>query len=176
MERPIKNRSRNKILLILDGSMLLAFMAASAPQLGGLELHEWIGVACGVMVMAHLLLNWDWIVATTRRLRRTRQTQTRLGYLLNWALFLDVAAILVTGLAISRTVFPWMPDLLPRLDPAYRGRLWVPLHDLATQVFLALVGLHLALHWDWLVTTVKRMAGGRREGRVTAQPGGEAAR
>jgi len=156
MGRKIKNRNRNKILLALDTSMLLAFMAATAPALGGPTLHEWIGVVCGVAVMAHLLLNWDWIVATLRRVMRSSNGQTRLSFALNLALFLDVTAILVSGLAISRAALPELAEWMPR------SALWLPLHDLSAKVFLALVGLHLALHWDWLVTTLRRMAGGRK--------------
>jgi len=167
MGRKVRNRNRNKILLALDGAMLLAFVVATAPALGGPALHEWIGVACAAAVMAHLLLNWDWIAATARRILRATNLQTRLSFALNLALFLDVVAILVSGLAISRAALPRVAALLPRSDE------WLWLHGRSADLFLALVGLHLALHWDWLVTTVRRMAGGRRVTAVSRPQVGE---
>lgn len=151
MERQVKNRNRNKILLALDIPMLLAWVVATSPQLGGIAIHEWLGIACGLLVLAHLLLNWDWIAAAVRRLFRPNNLQTRVGTLLNVLLFIDAVVIIFSGLAISRVAVPGLASALAL------GGAWRPLHEQATRIFLLLVGLHLALHWSWLVRTVKRM-------------------
>jgi hypothetical protein len=34
---------------------------------------------------------------------------------------------------------------------------WRGLHSLSTNIFMLGLGLHVALHWNWIVTTVKRI-------------------
>ena len=33
---------------------------------------------------------------------------------------------------------------------------WRSLHDLSANLFLVLLGLHTALHWDWVINTFRR--------------------
>ena len=32
------------------------------------RIHDWAGIAMALLVLIHLILNWDWIVCTTRNL------------------------------------------------------------------------------------------------------------
>src|SRR5512138_2013456 len=105
MEKIIKNKNRIRNILTLDIIMLISFLIATSPQFGGLTIHEWLGIACVPMVIIHLLLSWDWIVGVPKRLLKANW-KTRLGYLLNIALFLDVTLLIYTGLAISQVALP----------------------------------------------------------------------
>jgi cytochrome b len=56
-----------KIKLALDAVSAVGVLVALAPAMTGQAIHEWLGMVVAVPIVVHLLLNWKWIVATTRR-------------------------------------------------------------------------------------------------------------
>jgi hypothetical protein len=86
----------------------------------------------------------------TRRFFGKAQWSARINYMLNALLFLDVTVIIFSGLMISREVLPVLGIQLAE------GGIWRSLHGAAADLFLALVGLHVALHWQWIVNMVRR--------------------
>jgi hypothetical protein len=139
--------SRNQLSLTLDLLLLLAVCALEVVSLTGLPLHEWLGVALCGAVLVHLLLQWTWIESRTRRVLAPlpRIRRTRINYLLNLTLFVAMIVAIFTGVMISETVLPAIGLT------GSRNRLWGQFHSLATGVVLLLVGLHLALNWQWVV-------------------------
>jgi hypothetical protein len=101
-----QSRQRQKLHLLLDSAMFLAFLVATAPRFSGIAVHEWLGLAFAVAVITHLLLNWAWIVGITQRLFGRIQAQARLNYMLNLLLFIDVTVLTFTGLVISQVALP----------------------------------------------------------------------
>jgi hypothetical protein len=62
-------------------------------NLTGLLIHEWWGIALMLLVMIHLLSQWDWTVSSSRSFFSRLTQRIRLTYLLNWGLF--IAGVLV---------------------------------------------------------------------------------
>ncbi len=137
--------------LAVDGTIFAAFLVATSPRLTGESIHEWLGIAFGVAIIVHLLLHWQWIVATTRRIVSKLPWSTRANYLLNTLFFIDMTIILFTGLMISRTALPALGIQLSG------GFAWRSLHSLASDIGVLLLGLHIALHWQWIVSAIKRI-------------------
>lgn len=148
----MKNLTRTN--LHLDLTIFAGFMIAAAPALTGDALHEWLGVVLAAGFTAHLLLHWRWIVEVTRRFFRTTAHGSQLNYLLNTGLFIAFTLITFSGVMMSKSVLP-----LLGLSGS-RGFFWHALHAQATNVALLLVGLHLALHWKWIVFNLRRPAAG----------------
>lgn len=148
----IQNGTRNqtKTKLTIDVILFLAFLIAMEPRSSGIAIHEWLAALLLAVVMIHLLLNWDWIAQITRRFLGRLNNQSRLNYILNWLLFVDGTVIMLSGFMISEVVLPLLGIRLPR-DFAWRS-----LHDLSANLFLLLLGLHTALHWNWVVDACKR--------------------
>ena len=141
----------NTTKLLVDAGALASFLIATAPRFSGLTLHEWLSLGLAVVNIVHLLLNWSWITTISRRLfDKALAWKQRLGYVLNVLLFIDFVVIIVTGLAISEVVLPQLGIQLPRAM-AWRG-----IHGLASDIGVILLGLHLGLHWQWLVGTISR--------------------
>ena len=47
--------------------------------------------------------------------------------------------------------------LLPAVGiPVEVDRFWFAVHDVTANLLLALMGVHLAMHWGWIARTVKR--------------------
>jgi hypothetical protein len=77
-------------------------------------------------------------------------SQTRINYILNWTLFMDVGLVMLSGLMISQAVIPSLGITLPQ------NFTWRSLHDFSANLFLVLLGFHTALHWSWIADTFKR--------------------
>src|SRR5262245_22136139 len=142
--------NQTKINLAVDSGIFIGFLVAEAPHFTGMAVHEWLGIAFGAAIITHLLLHWQWIVTITRRFLSDIPRQARLNYLLNMLLFIDITLILYSGLMISRVALPFL-GLSLRAGGTWRG-----IHTLTANLSLVLVGLHVALHWQWIVQAIKR--------------------
>jgi cytochrome b len=142
---------KNLIKLALDATIFTGFLIAMEPRFTGIAIHEWLTIAGTAAFITHLLLNWDWIVQITRRFFRKVSGQARINYVLNWVLFVDMVLIMLTGLMISEVALPMLGIQLPM------GFAWRRLHSLTADLFIPILGLHVALHWRWIVSTTKRL-------------------
>ena len=149
-QNQIKNRSQTRIKLAVDVGIFLGFLIAMEPHSSGLAIHEWLATSLITALVVHLLLSWDWITHLTRRFMGRINRQSRINYLLNWALFLDGTVIMLSGFMVSEVL---LPSLGLHLPYAY---FWRRLHDLSANLFLILLGLHTALHWNWIVDAFQR--------------------
>ncbi len=137
--------------MVLDCTLFMAYLIAMAPRFSGLPVHEWLGVAFAAAIVTHLLLHWDWIINTTKRIFNAALHQKqRVNYLLNLLLFIDVVLISLSGIMISRAALPAL-GLQVQAAFAWRG-----LHTLSANVALILLGTHIALHWQWIGNTFNR--------------------
>lgn len=151
MTQATKRPNRNLTNLAVDIGIFLAFLVAMAPHFSGMTIHEWLGLAFGAAIVTHLLLHWQWVVQVTRRFFGKVTWSSRLNYVLNALLFVDMAAIIFTGLMISEEVLPLLGLT------AQHGGVWKMLHTQAADLSVFLVGLHVALHWQWIVSMARRL-------------------
>jgi hypothetical protein len=94
--------------LALDVLMAATFvLLLNKRVLGGLAFHEIAGTAISVAFITHLLLNWDWVVKVSANpFSKNLPAKTRIGYGLNLALLLLMGFILVSGILVSKILFP----------------------------------------------------------------------
>ncbi len=151
--------------LLVDTAIFVGFLLATDPHATGQTIHEWLGIALGVGIITHLLLHWKWIGSVVRRFFSKLPGQVRLNSLLNSLLFVAVTLIIFSGLMISKVVLSTF-GLSGSHDAIWR---W--LHSSATTAAVIIVALHVALHWKWIVSTLKRYVwqpiAGRRQVKST---------
>jgi len=143
-------KNRTKLKLSLDILIFIAFLIAMEPRSSGITIHEWLATSLIAVLVVHLLLSWDWITSLTRRFIGKLNSQSRINYVLNWFLFIDGSIIMLSGFMISESLMPYLGIQLPR-NFAWRG-----LHEFSTNLFILLLGIHTALHWNWVVDNFKR--------------------
>jgi len=148
-EKPMSKQNINKLLL--DLGTFITLLVVSAPRFTGETIHEWLSLALGGAIVVHLLLNWNWIVEVTARLFTKSAKNSRFNYVLNWALFASGIMIMLSGLMISKSVVPFFGLTLPQ------NMSWKELHEVSTNITMILMGLHVAQHWNWIVSMFKRI-------------------
>jgi cytochrome b len=142
---------QNITKLLLDLGIFITLLMVSAPHFTGGAVHEWLGVALSGAIVVHLLLNWNWITQITSRLFVKVAKGQRFNYFLNWSLFISGIMIVLSGLMISKTVMPFFSLSLPQ------NMAWKQLHELSTNITMLLMGLHVAVHWSWIINMFKRL-------------------
>jgi cytochrome b len=151
MKQASIQRNRNTVNLFVDITIFLAFLVAMAPHFSGMAVHEWLGISFGAAIVTHLLLHWQWLVEVTKRFFSKAQWSARINYMLNALLFIDVTTIIFTGLMISKSALPALGITLST------GGAWRSIHGFSADLFMVLIGLHVALHWQWIFNSVKRL-------------------
>ena len=138
---------RNWLLNLL---LLTLFILVCAPLATGLPLHEWLSLLFVLPVVLHLLWHWKWIVGVFSRTTRKLPGQTRFSRAWNLLLFVLMVVASVTGILISEAALPALG-----LHPV-RDAFWKLLHQVSATLTLAVVGVHLAVHWRWIDGQVRR--------------------
>nr|WP_255571840.1 DUF4405 domain-containing protein [Anoxybacillus sp. ST70] len=142
---------KNIVKIILDVSMAIAFVLLMNPRVfNGLPFHEIAGTVIGVAILVHIGLNYRWVINTTKKIFSSElPKKTRISFALNILLLVSMAAVIVSGILISRVLFS---------NVALEGNHFVrEIHDLFANTTLALVGLHLGLHWQWIMGVSKKV-------------------
>jgi len=141
--------------LFVNTVLALSFLYISAPLVSGVPLHEWISIAVVVVVVAHVVLSWNWVVAVTRRFRSSLRGQVRFNYVWDLLLYASFIIAMVSGLAVSEAALPALGI------PYERDRFWTLLHKVSGFGMMSAAGVHLAMHWEWVTAAVGRLLAGR---------------
>lgn len=139
---------RSRFWVMLDTSMLIAFVALQSWRLTGVVVHEWLSVALIAGLLAHLVLHWSWVATRSKRVLAPRSTRTRVNYALNLTLFIAATVAMVSGFMISKVVLPLHPTPVNYLK-------WHHLHNISATTSLICLGLHLALNWTLMVAALR---------------------
>ncbi len=111
----------------------------------GLVFHEWAGLIIGIFFILHKALNWGWIKKVTVSFFRKATGKARLNYFLDIILLAGMVLMILSGIAISRTIdFSW-------LNLGGSGMFWRVMHTSPSYITLVLFGIHLGLHWKWVL-------------------------
>jgi Cytochrome B561 len=140
---------KTKINLLVDTLIFVGFLAAFEPRMTGENIHEWLGIAFFVTMLVHLILHWKWVVTTSTRFFGKMSLETRISYFVDFLIFLAFLTVNLNGLMISRSALQTFGIRLSG------GGSWRQIHSLSAQVTVFLVAIHFALHWNWVVATVK---------------------
>ena len=140
-----------KLNFWIDVATFTGFMVALEPHFTGGTIHEWFTVAAVGTLIIHFILHWDWFIRLTSRFFVRIFHSSRLNYLIAIAIFLGFISIMVSGLMISEH---FMPSLGIHVEARYA---WRRIHELASDLTLLLVAVHVALRWDWIKAAFLRI-------------------
>ncbi|PHV70001.1 hypothetical protein CS063_12710 [Sporanaerobium hydrogeniformans] len=128
----------------LDFIMAILFILMFNKRVLGMSFHEIGGLVVCVMFIAHQLLNWKWIVTVTKKITsKDLPSIVKINYLLDILLLIVMCAIALSGIFISKILFP---------NFTIQGSTWKIIHISVAGIGLALVGIHLGLHWRFIIS------------------------
>ncbi len=136
--------------LPIDITIFVLFLVGFEPALTGNAVHEWLNLLFAGIVLLHLLLHGKWLEFMTRRLRRRMSFAYWSNYFLDWLLLIVFVMVVLSGLMISKSVLA-----APGRVASPRS-VWHELHSGCANFLLVLVGVHFALHWEWIVNACAR--------------------
>lgn len=136
----------NYIKFILNLSLTIVFLLLMDPRsFYGLGFHEWAGLAIGLFFILHKILNWGWIKKVTLGLFSRCPGRARFNYILDLLLLAGLTLMILSGIAIARTIdFSWLNLGGSRI-------FWRVMHTSSSFLTLAFFGIHLGLHWNWVL-------------------------
>lgn len=137
--------NRQKKNWLVDAVLLAGFLIAFMLDLTGLTLHQWLGVAVGLLAGYHLLAHWTWVNSVSQRLFGHTSRQANLYFWVDAGLYLGFLLISLTGLAIST----WLNLTLGNFQA------WRDFHILVSVLTLLLVVLKIGIHSRWIVSVAR---------------------
>lgn len=146
-----KPMSRVKLNVYLDLALALAFAIQLEINVTGESIHELLGLAFGVALIVHIALHWQWIVSMSRTFFVKLIHISRVKYVLNMLLFIDMLITVISGVLINETLWVQFNLTGPGRFP------WKDIHILASGITLLLVGLHVATSWQWIATNTAKL-------------------
>lgn len=143
----------NRLRLVLGIVLTAAFLLLMDPRsFYGLVFHEWAGLIIGLFFIFHLALDWKFIKAVTLRFFGKLPVKTRVNYVLDVILLVAVIMIIWSGLPIARVIdFSWLGFERGNM------RFWRMMHTSMSMVGLLVIGVHLGLHWNWVLARFRRV-------------------
>ena len=136
--------------LLIDLGILLLFVIINAPQFTGLAWHEWVSFAFALPFLIHLILNWKWIVSVMSRMFKKLPGETRFNQVWDMLLFMVMVFVIFSGTVISVSALPAL-NIHLAIDP-----FWVSIHKTGANLLMLMFGIHLAMHWKWIVSNFRR--------------------
>lgn len=138
---------KSMVKIILDIVMVIAFVLLYKKMLFGLAFHEIAGICVCLLFIVHKLLNWNWIIAVSKNLfNKKTPRKVRVQYIVDVLLFIDMTALLVTGIGINKTISSTLA-FLPK-----SASVW---HYFTAGLALILIGVHVGLHWGMIKNKLK---------------------
>ena len=134
----------------LSLALTIVFLLLMDPRsFYGLTFHEWAGLIIGAFFILHKALDWNWIKKVTLRFFRRTPARARINYILDVLLLAGLILMILSGIAIARTIdFSW-------LNLGGSRRFWSVMHTSSSYITLVLFGIHLGLHWKWVLQRLK---------------------
>ena len=130
--------------------MLLLVVLLECINFTGLQWHQWLGFAFCPVVLLHVVLQWQWFITQFQRVLTPGAWRVRVNAGLNLLLLVMMAAVLFSGVFVSRQAVESLGEGFGRV------RIWSEVHGLLNVALVVLVGLHLALNWDWMIAALRR--------------------
>lgn len=137
---------KGKVKMAVDVLMTAALLFLMGYQFWGETAHEWVGAGMFVLFLAHHILNGNW----HKNMFRGKYSPMRIFLTIIDVLTLfSMIAQMYSGIVLSRHVFAFLP-IESGLALARR------LHILGSYWGFLLMSLHLGLHWNMVMSAVKR--------------------
>ena len=141
------SQSMPKTRYVMDSLLLVFFVLANVPQIS-LVFHEWISLVFIIPFVVHLLLHWNWSMTVPRRFFKGFSAEIRFNVIFDTVLYLLMVFVIGSGFLASEVLLPMFGEF--RAQP-----FWTEAHHQYSNLLMAMVGIHLGMHWSWIKQTTR---------------------
>ena len=132
-------KTKKLIKIITNVILLVCFLLTYFLDLTGLEFHQYLGLAAGVLLAVHIITHADWIKQVSKRFFGKLNKRVRFYYILDATLLISIISITLTGVVIST----WL-----LIDAIYYPVIRT-IHILSSIIGLLLLIAKMAFHWKF---------------------------
>lgn len=136
---------------LVDAVALVLFVVAMNTAATGIPLHEWLSVGVAGLIVFHLVTEWDWTIHVVTRFFRRLAGLSRLHLFVDVVLFVAFVLVMLSGFLVSQSIVPLLGGQVPF------GPTWRIVHALSADLALVVLGVHLGLHWRWVVSASRHL-------------------
>lgn len=146
-------------LILPDGSGSSYSLFLGISKSTWVTVHDWAGVVILVGLLTHVVLHWEWVACIAARFPRPLPRQVRTNFGLDAILGIIFLVVSISGL------ISWLAlggGYQGGRNPAYNTLVlglardgWNDLHLWMGVAMISLTLLHLALHWKWILCTLR---------------------
>lgn len=136
---------KKNVKMLVNICMLFIFISLFITPETNMAAHEILGVISAFLVAIHIILNWNWVKNTAKKLtggKLNKKSRTVLIYVIG--LLISIVTTVVTGLLM-------LPEASGNIDPALGA-----LHSISTKIFVVFAILHIKIHWSYIKSFFKR--------------------
>ncbi|MFA0088021.1 DUF4405 domain-containing protein [Vibrio sp. 10N.261.51.F12] len=140
-----------KTQYVMDILLLVSFIFVCIPKATGVAAHEWLSLLFIIPLIIHLLLHWDWMVSLPKNFIHKQSAKDRFNAVWDALFYLVMLMATLSGFLASEALLPQlnMPvEILP---------VWSKLHHDLGNLVMPMLGIHLALHWQWIKGVTSKM-------------------
>jgi len=117
----------------------------------GITFHEIAGLVICLFYILHKALSWQFIKETTCKLFGKLPGRSRINYIVDVLLLIGFTLIIVSGMGIAKTMdFSWLGFSKENFI------VWRFMHTSVSMIVLMLVGVHVGMHWSWVVARFRK--------------------
>ena len=146
--------AKQTVKIILDIVMAVIFALLMFGMNVGAFFHEFAGLAVCALFILHIALNLNWFKSFFKSLKNgSASSRNKILFALDVILAVFMAVAAITGVLISQTLFPGGIMLASV----------VFLHSAFSYATLGIMGLHIGMHLEFVLLSVKRMFGSLKE-------------
>ena len=138
------------IKISLDAVMAIILVLMYNSHAITLGFHELAGLILAGMFIIHCALNYKWILSVSKRILSAKlAVRVRFGYIINVLLLVSFCLVIISGIKTSQILFP------PEIE--VKGTIWRGIHHSAAALALALTGIHLGMHWQFIMSKLGKV-------------------
>ena len=127
------------ILLLIDTFVLVNM------DITGHLIHEILGITMAILLLIHIVTNWNWIKNVTKNLRKVNK-KTKMMYLVNVLTMIMYFGAILFGIIISHELFKF------ETSSNYK---FVITHIIFGRMAIIVMLLHVGMHLDRMFVKVK---------------------
>lgn len=149
---------KTAVKLSIDIFMTALWLALMTYDLTGSMWHEILGIGMLVPLFFHLFLNRKWISGVTGKLFKSKFSVNTVRWICDVFMLIGYVLTAVSGIAISKELF-WQLR-------ANNIDLWYIVHAWAAYLTLAVMGVHIGLHWKMILGFFRSLTGRQKVTRA----------